>query len=59
MGFTHEAVNRHVEDEDVTKCYTPTTSGEQLMTSINENGLYVFRFSIQIKIINRLCLSLN
>ena len=57
MVSTHEAVNRHVEDEDVTKCYTPTTSGEQLMISINESNLYVFRFSIQIKIINPLSLN--
>lgn len=37
---SRRAIAKLVDEGDVTKCYTPTTSGEQLMTFINESGLY-------------------
>ena len=33
-------MRRHVEDEDVAKHDTPTTSGIQQMLYVNESGLY-------------------
>ena len=35
-----KAVIDHVDKEDVLKWNTPTSGGEQLMTFINESGLY-------------------
>ena len=42
LGYrrSNDAVRVHVEPEDAVKCSTPTTSGNQLMTYINESGLY-------------------
>ena len=37
---SRRAIAKLVDEGDVTKCYTPTSSGEQLMTFINESGLY-------------------
>ena len=39
-GNSRDAVRRHVEDEDVAKHDTPTTSGIQQMLYVNESGLY-------------------
>ena len=39
-GNSREALRKHVDREDVTKRDTPTAGGEQLMTFINESGLY-------------------
>ncbi|MBR5541436.1 MAG: phage antirepressor KilAC domain-containing protein [Bacteroides sp.] len=42
LGYrrSNDAVRAHVEPEDAVKRSTPTTSGNQLMTFINESGLY-------------------
>ena len=42
LGYNNsrDALRKHVEKGDVAKCDTPTTSGDQLMTYINESGLY-------------------
>ena len=42
LGYNNsrDAVRRHVEDEDVAKHDTPTTSGIQQMLYVNESGLY-------------------
>ena len=37
---SRRAIAKLVDEGDVTKRYTPTTSGEQLMTYVNESGLY-------------------
>ena len=37
-GNSRRAIAKLVDEGDVTKRYTPTTSGEQLMTFINESG---------------------
>ena len=37
---SRRAIAKLVDEGDVTKRYTPTTSGDQLMTYINESGLY-------------------
>ena len=39
-GNSREAIRKHVDEGDVTKYDTPTTSGIQLMLFINESGLY-------------------
>ena len=39
-GNSRDAVRRHVEDEDVAKRDTLTTSGVQQMLYVNESGLY-------------------
>jgi prophage antirepressor-like protein len=42
LGYNNsrDTLRKHVERGDVAKCDTPTTSGNQLMTYINESGLY-------------------
>ena len=37
---SRRAIAKLVDEGDVTKRYTPTSSGDQLMTYINESGLY-------------------
>ena len=37
---SRRAIAKLVEEDDVTKRYTPSSSGEQQMTFINEFGLY-------------------
>ena len=37
---SNDAVRVHVESEDAVKRSTPTASGIQMMTYINESGLY-------------------
>ena len=39
-GNSREAIRKHVNEGDVTKRDTPTTSGIQQMLYINESGLY-------------------
>lgn len=43
-----KAVADHVDEGDVTKRNTPTTSGVQIMTFINESGLYSLIFGSKI-----------
>ena len=42
LGYNNarDAIRKHVDEGDVTKRDTPTTNGIQLMTFINESGLY-------------------
>lgn len=42
LGYarTADAIRVHVDDEDKGVCKTPTPSGDQNMTIINESGLY-------------------
>jgi prophage antirepressor-like protein len=53
LGYVNsrDAVVKHVdcEDKGVAKCDTPTTSGRQIMTFINESGLYALIFSSKLE----------
>lgn len=46
LGYSNgrDAISKHVECEDVAKCDTPTKSGIQSMTYVNESGLYALIF---------------
>ena len=56
--FYRIIVAQHVEEDDALKRGLIDSLGrEQLTTSINESGLYVFRFSIQILCTGRYSLS--
>lgn len=50
LGYTNpcKAVADHVDGGDVTKRYTPTTSGVQAMTFVNESGLYSLIFGSKL-----------
>lgn len=50
LGFTNgpKAIKDHCDEGDITKRYTPTTSGEQLMVYINESGLYALIFGSKL-----------
>ena len=50
LGYkrSNDAVRVHVESEDAVKRSTPTTSGNQLMTFINESGLYALILSSKL-----------
>ncbi|MCM1296832.1 MAG: phage antirepressor KilAC domain-containing protein [Muribaculaceae bacterium] len=50
LGYTNprKAIVDHVEEGDVTKRYTPTKSGYQLMTYVNESGLYTLIFGSKL-----------
>ena len=50
LGYrrSNDAVRVHVEPEDAVKRSTPTTSGNQLMTYINESGLYALILSSKL-----------
>ena len=50
LGYkrSNDAVRVHVESEDAVKRSTPTTSGKQLMTFINESGLYALILSSKL-----------
>lgn len=50
LGYTNgpKAVKDHCDEGDITKRYTPTTSGDQLMTFINESGLYALIFGSKL-----------
>ena len=45
---SRRAIAKLVDEGDVTKRYTPTTSGDQLMTFINESGLYALILSSKL-----------
>ena len=51
LGYNNsrDTLRKHVERGDVAKCDTPTTSGNQLMTYINESGLYALIFSSKLE----------
>lgn len=46
LGYVNgrDAVSKHVDEGDVAKCDTPTLSGIQQMTYVNESGLYALIF---------------
>lgn len=46
---SRRAIAQHVDEGDVTKRYTPTSSGDQLMTYINESGLYSLILSSKLE----------
>ena len=50
LGYTNgpKAVKDHCDEGDITKRYTPTTSGDQLMTFINESGMYALIFGSKL-----------
>ena len=50
LGYTNgpKAIKDHCDEGDITKRYTPTTSGEQLMTYINESGMYALIFGSKL-----------
>ena len=50
LGYrrSNDAVRVHVEPEDAVKRSTPTTRGNQLMTYINESGLYALILSSKL-----------
>ena len=50
LGYklARKAVQDHVDRDDVLKRNTPTTSGNQLMTYINESGLYALILSSKL-----------
>lgn len=50
LGYTNprKAVADHVDEGDVTKRDTPTTSGVQSMTFVNESGLYSLIFGSKL-----------
>ena len=51
LGYklARKAVQDHVDEGDVLKWNTPTTSGVQLMTYINESGLYSLILSSKLE----------
>ena len=50
LGYTNprKAIADHVDEGDVTKRDTPTTSGVQTMTFVNESGLYSLIFGSKL-----------
>ena len=46
---SRRAIAKLVDEGDVTNRYTPTTSGDQLMTFINESGLYALILSSKLE----------
>lgn len=51
LGYSNgrDAVAKHVSEDDVAKRDTPTTSGVQSMTFINESGLYSLIFGSKLE----------
>ena len=51
LGYVNsrKAVADHVDEGDVTKRDTPTISGNQLMTYVNESGLYALIFGSKLE----------
>lgn len=51
LGYNNgrDAVAKHCERGDVAKCDTPTSSGTQIMTFINESGLYALIFGSRLE----------
>lgn len=50
LGYVNgrDAIAKHVDDGDVAKCDTPTTSGVQSMAFVNESGLYALIFGSKL-----------
>ena len=48
-GNSREALRKHVDEKDVTKRDTPTKGGKQMMTFINESGLYALILSSKLE----------
>lgn len=50
LGYSNgrDAIAKHVEVGDVAKCDTPTVSGVQTMTFVNESGLYSLIFGSKL-----------
>lgn len=50
LGYTNnrDAIAKHVDERDVVKCDTPTSSGVQTMTYVNESGLYSLIFASKL-----------
>ena len=46
---SRRSIAKLVDEDDVTKRYTPTSSGEQQMTFINESGLYSLILSSKLE----------
>ena len=55
LGYrrSNDAVRVHVEPEDAVKRSTPTNSGNQMMTFINESGLYALILSSKLSTARR------
>lgn len=51
LGFSNprNAVKHHVHEEDVDKIYTLTNGGNQLLTYVNESGLYALIFGSRLE----------
>ena len=51
LGYANgrDAVAKHCDEGDVAKCDTPTQSGTQLMTYVNESGLYSLIFGSKLE----------
>lgn len=51
LGYSNprSAISQHIDFEDVVKHDIPTNSGNQLMTCINESGVYSLIFGSQLK----------
>mgnify|MGYP005908723293 CR=1 FL=1 len=49
LGYSNprDAISRHVDEGDVVKRDTPTTSGVQTITFVNESGLYSLIFHLR------------
>ena len=51
LGYTNgpKAIKDHCDEGDITKRYTPTSSGEQNMTFVTESGLYSLIFGSKLE----------
>lgn len=51
LGYNNgrDAVSRHCDEGDVVKRDTPTSSGTQLMTFVNESGMYALIFGSKLE----------
>ena len=51
LGYSNsrDAVAKHVAEEDVAKCDTLTPKGTQLMTYVNESGMYALIFGSKLQ----------
>ena len=50
LGYANsrDAIAKHVDEGDVAKCDTPTESGTQAMTFVNESGMYALIFGSKL-----------
>ena len=51
LGYSNgrDAIAKHCDEGDVAKCDTPTSSGVQTMTFVNESGLYSLIFGSKLE----------